>query len=372
MVSGATRRYNVDQRLHRDGSPRTMNEIIYSVFVSSTFEDLREERGELHKALLKLKCFPIGMELFPSSDDETWEFIKRQIDQADYYIVVIAGRYGSVGPDGVGYTEMEYDYARSIGKPTIGFIHSDPGKIPADRTETDPKRRVRLDKFKAKVRRSVVTTFSTPHELALQVFGSITGLKDSKPAIGYVRANQTVDPRKYADILEENTRLKEQIGKLQLTEVPFPGADEQIMFDIIITNTDVSPHRKDQITLSATLGDFFIRAVEAMLDGRTLEREIEGILKAMVYQDQLAAHEKADFVEPEVITSIKRKLFSAGLIDVSPGSRGYLNEWSLTDLGRAQYAVLSRLSLRSAGKSDSSLTQSGGAGRTARSGTARH
>src|SRR6516164_8508911 len=50
------------------------------------------------------------------SDDETWEFIKRQIDQADYYIVVIAGRYGSVGPDGVGYTEMEYDYARSIGK----------------------------------------------------------------------------------------------------------------------------------------------------------------------------------------------------------------------------------------------------------------
>jgi hypothetical protein len=31
-------------------------EIIYSVFVSSTYEDLREERAEVQKALLKLRC----------------------------------------------------------------------------------------------------------------------------------------------------------------------------------------------------------------------------------------------------------------------------------------------------------------------------
>jgi hypothetical protein len=84
-------------------------EIIHSVFVSSTFEDLRPERGELQKAILRLKCFPIGMELFPSSDEDTWEFIKRQIDSTDYYIVVIAGRYGSIAADGTSYTEMEYN-----------------------------------------------------------------------------------------------------------------------------------------------------------------------------------------------------------------------------------------------------------------------
>jgi len=32
------------------------------------------------------------MELFPAADDETWNFIKEQIDDADYYIVVLAGR----------------------------------------------------------------------------------------------------------------------------------------------------------------------------------------------------------------------------------------------------------------------------------------
>jgi hypothetical protein len=46
-------------------------EIIYSVFVSSTYEDLREERAEVQKALLKLHCLPIGMELFGAADEET-------------------------------------------------------------------------------------------------------------------------------------------------------------------------------------------------------------------------------------------------------------------------------------------------------------
>jgi hypothetical protein len=59
-----------------------------------------------------------------------------------------------------------------------------------------------------------------------------------------------------------------------------------------------------------------------------MESDIQRVLKAMVYQDQLAAHETAEFVEPEVITSIKRKLFSAGLIDLSLG-RGFQNEGAL-------------------------------------------
>jgi len=37
----------------------------YHVFVSSTYEDLREERREVMQALLALDCIPTGMELFP-------------------------------------------------------------------------------------------------------------------------------------------------------------------------------------------------------------------------------------------------------------------------------------------------------------------
>jgi hypothetical protein len=123
------------------------SEIIYSVFVSSTYEDLREERAEVQKALLKLHCLPIGMELFGSADEETWEFLKRQIGECDYYVVVIADRYGSLAPDGLSYTEKEYDYARETNKPILAFVHGNRGSIPRDKTETDPEKRQRLDNW---------------------------------------------------------------------------------------------------------------------------------------------------------------------------------------------------------------------------------
>lgn len=68
----------------------------YQVFVSSTYIDLVEERQEVMQALLELDCIPIGMELFPAADEEQWSLIKRLIDDCDYYILIVGGRYGSV------------------------------------------------------------------------------------------------------------------------------------------------------------------------------------------------------------------------------------------------------------------------------------
>ena len=62
---------------------------IYQVFVSSTFEDLQEERKEVMQALLELDCMPAGMELFPASNDDQWTLIKRVIDACDYYLLII-------------------------------------------------------------------------------------------------------------------------------------------------------------------------------------------------------------------------------------------------------------------------------------------
>src|SRR5215467_9172009 len=99
----------------------------YQVFVSSTYADLQEERQEVMQALLELDCIPAGMELFPAANEDQWTLIKRVIDDCDYYLVVIAGRYGSIGPDGLSYTEMEYRYAIEKNKPVIGFIHKNRG-----------------------------------------------------------------------------------------------------------------------------------------------------------------------------------------------------------------------------------------------------
>jgi Domain of unknown function (DUF4062) len=39
----------------------------YQIFVSSTYEDLQEERREVMQSLLKMNCIPTGMELFPAA-----------------------------------------------------------------------------------------------------------------------------------------------------------------------------------------------------------------------------------------------------------------------------------------------------------------
>ncbi len=101
----------------------------YQVFVSSTYADLKEERQKVIQALIEMGYIPAGMELFPAFDLEQLAFIKRIIDDSDYYLLIIGGRYGSLTPDGISYTEEEYNYAISKGLKVIALIHENPGEI---------------------------------------------------------------------------------------------------------------------------------------------------------------------------------------------------------------------------------------------------
>jgi hypothetical protein len=97
--------------------------IKYQVFISSTFEDLREERQAVTWSLLKLRHIPVGMENLSAGTDRGWETIQDLIDNTDYYVLLIAGRYGSIDPStGKSWTQMEYEYARSQNVPVLAFI----------------------------------------------------------------------------------------------------------------------------------------------------------------------------------------------------------------------------------------------------------
>ena len=166
-----------------------MSDKRYQVFVSSTYKDLREERAEVMRALLKLNCMPAGMELFPAADDDAWTLIQGVIDECDYYIVIVAGRYGSPDDEGVGYTEKEYRYALSKGKPIIGFLHGDPGEIIDRKTEQSQEGKRKLQEFRKLIKQKTVKYWKTPEELGGEVIASMVHLMKSKPATGWVRAD---------------------------------------------------------------------------------------------------------------------------------------------------------------------------------------
>jgi len=110
----------------------------YQIFVSSTYADLKEERRAVIQAVIELGCLPAGMELFPAADEEQLEFIKKVIDDCDYYLLIIGGRYGSITADGISYTEQEYDYAVSRGLKVIALLHENPDEIPFGKSEQNP------------------------------------------------------------------------------------------------------------------------------------------------------------------------------------------------------------------------------------------
>jgi hypothetical protein len=183
----------------------------YQVFVSSTYEDLRDERQEVMQALLELDCIPAGMELFPAANEDQWTLIKKVIDDCDYYIVVIGGRYGSLGPDGISYTQMEYEYAVSQNKPVIGFIHQDPSSISAKKTEKSPEGQIKLEEFRILVQQKMCKYWSNPDDLGSVVSRSLVKLIKNTPAIGWVKADLLPDKSTTEEIL----RLRQQIEDLQ-------------------------------------------------------------------------------------------------------------------------------------------------------------
>lgn len=187
----------------------------YQVFVSSTYTDLIEERRHVTQALLEMDCIPAGMEMFPAIDEDQFEFIKTVIDDCDYYLLIIAGRYGSLNPEGVSYTEKEHDYAVAKGIPVIALLHANPESIEFGKTEQTEEGRGKLAKFREKAQGGRLSKeWKTPDDLAGLVSRALHTSFKRFPATGWIRADKAASEelinQNYA-VREERDALKRQL-----------------------------------------------------------------------------------------------------------------------------------------------------------------
>lgn len=190
----------------------------YQVFISSTFADLEEERKGVMEAIIELNCFPAGMEMFPASNMEQLEYIKSVIDESDYYVIIVAGRYGSVADDGISYTEKEFDYASEQGIPILAFVKNDIDNLPATKYEQDPDKRERLANFRDKVLNGRLAKFwDTSENLKYNLHSSLAREMKINPRIGWIRADSSSDIQVYKTIenlKQDNNRLRTENERL--------------------------------------------------------------------------------------------------------------------------------------------------------------
>ncbi|CAI0900885.1 Uncharacterised protein [Serratia quinivorans] len=189
----------------------------YQIFLSSTYKDLIEERQQVTTALMKMDCIPAGMELFPAIDLEQFEFIKKVIDDSDYYFIMVAGKYGSISPaTGLSYTEMEYDYAVEKGLKIIALIYRDINQLTREKTETDPEVAGKLEAFRQKISTGRLVNFwSNLSELPGFVAISLSQTMTMFPAEGWIRARNATSEEMLIDInklRKENDELKERLS----------------------------------------------------------------------------------------------------------------------------------------------------------------
>jgi hypothetical protein len=201
------------------GEIAMLADVRYQVFVSSTYDDLREERQQATQAILEMNHMPAGMELFPASDLSQWELIKAVINESDYYVVIVGGRYGSVHKStGLSFTEMEYDYATAQGVPVLGFVRKDIKKVQSGFVETDPVARAKLDEFREKVMSRTCRLYDEAVELGMLVMKSLTNETRTNPRIGWVRANQArgkEDLEREQTLMDELSRKEKLVKKLE-------------------------------------------------------------------------------------------------------------------------------------------------------------
>lgn len=168
----------------------------YQVFVSSTYTDLKEERAAVSQCLLEMSCIPVGMEQFPASNMSQMDYIKMMLDDCDYYILILAGRYGSTDLDGVGFTEKEYDYALSKNIPIMSFVVDDIGKLASSKCEDSDEGRKKLTDFRAKVSTGkLVRYYSDIGALKSSVAISLNRCISDNPAVGWIRGNTLLETK---------------------------------------------------------------------------------------------------------------------------------------------------------------------------------
>lgn len=329
----------------------------YQVFVSSTYEDLREERQAVMQALLELDCIPAGMELFPASSEEQWSLIRRVIDESDYYVLILAGRYGSCNEEGMGYTEMEYRYALETGKPVIAFLHKDLDSIPAGKTERTKKGRDKLEAFYALAKTKMVKFWTNPDDLGLAVAASLAKLQRQFPAVGWVRANQAADQETYRALAErekEIRALKKKLDEFRAAQLAADIAslaqgDDPVDIAIVINMMAYGGGPMDRVEVTTTWDELFCAIAPELLCGTVSERAARNWIAQKLKRNYVSKldslrnangtiREYADVVHKD-FGRIRVQFLALGLIQIGKGDR-----WVLTEKGERH--IIQKLAVR--------------------------
>jgi hypothetical protein len=147
---------------------------VSTIYVSSTFVDLRDHRKALSLAIRRLGHIDVAMEYYVAEDARPVDRCVRDAASCDLYVGIFARRYGFCPPgEDCSITELEFRSARAAGVDCLCFLLASDATWPEEYVEAGAGAE-KLEALRAEISvNNLCGMFTTPDELAAMASAAI-------------------------------------------------------------------------------------------------------------------------------------------------------------------------------------------------------
>ncbi len=211
----------------------------YHVYISTAGPDTQPERAVVQQTLASLGFFSWGLE---DRTPLTTAFARRQIDECDYFLLLLGSKYGELSASGVSYMHLEYIYAVTKQKPIIVLLHESPDSRLTSLQETTQDAKIKFQDFRRQLQREreMVVTYREARDLELALRHAMPQFVTRYPAQGWIRPMQTQRLQDEIDQLRQKIAQLESQPQAAVAErdslvpgldIPKVNGDEEFAFD---------------------------------------------------------------------------------------------------------------------------------------------
>lgn len=196
----------------------------YHVFISTTEADMHAERVVLSQTLVSQGFFSWGLE---QRTPLTTAFARRQIDDCDYFILMLGSRYGELPASGVSYMHLEYIYAVTKQKPILVLMYEAPESRADEFQDRHPEGKVKFLDFRRQLQRErdMVMTFRDLRDLEIAIRHTMPQFLNRYPAQGWIRPNH----QQLQQLQDENEQLRQKVIQLEQQQPRAASAPQRVV-----------------------------------------------------------------------------------------------------------------------------------------------
>jgi hypothetical protein len=185
----------------------------FHVFISSTQDDLKNERIALTRLIWEMGHIPVCLDDFDICNEDDRRTVKCIIGDCDYFLSLVAHRYGPL-VDGAAGTEIEYSCAVKRGIPVLGLIIGEKARWKDSKCDQDAALVSALDEFKQRLQDHPHEFWMNSQDLKQKAREILTQEMFLNPRNGWTVGDTLAGPpavNVMSRLIAENEELKHQV-----------------------------------------------------------------------------------------------------------------------------------------------------------------